>query len=290
MISLRRTALLCAAGFLGLSCQGREPLQSVDAGTGGTGGDAATGADAPPVVCNSCPGPAPHSTNYLCPDGVTVAGPACTADANGVCGWTTVVCPTTCNQGGGACVQGTHFDSSQCKCVPDQACGPVCLIFCLYGNVLDANGCPTCACNPAPPGACDTCAGPAPSAPTYLCPDGVTIGGPACRANADGTCGWIIVQCPPTCIDTVLCIQGLHWDANLCKCVPDTTDSCACPADQLCVLQIGGPATQNPPAVSCVAPEPSCASNVACDCLPTSEGACKTSSSARTCSCDNGLR
>ncbi len=30
------------------------------------------------------------------------------------------------------------------------ACGPVCLIFCEFGNVKDANGCPTCKCNPAP--------------------------------------------------------------------------------------------------------------------------------------------
>jgi hypothetical protein len=26
----------------------------------------------------------------------------------------------------------------------------VCDIFCQYGNVLDAAGCPTCRCNPAP--------------------------------------------------------------------------------------------------------------------------------------------
>lgn len=31
-------------------------------------------------------------------------------------------------------------------------CGPVCEIYCPYGNVPDANGCPTCACNPPPTG------------------------------------------------------------------------------------------------------------------------------------------
>jgi hypothetical protein len=31
-------------------------------------------------------------------------------------------------------------------------CGPVCDIYCPYGNVIDANGCETCACNPPPTG------------------------------------------------------------------------------------------------------------------------------------------
>ena len=53
-----------------------------------------------------------------------------------------------------ACVRGAVFDSSVkvCACVPQKpVCGPVCTIFCQYGNVLDANGCPTCACKPPPP-------------------------------------------------------------------------------------------------------------------------------------------
>ena len=29
-------------------------------------------------------------------------------------------------------------------------CGPVCLIHCEYGNVLDASGCSTCACREKP--------------------------------------------------------------------------------------------------------------------------------------------
>ncbi|XP_069103205.1 BPTI/Kunitz domain-containing protein 4-like [Argopecten irradians] len=29
-------------------------------------------------------------------------------------------------------------------------CGPVCMIYCHYGNVMDERGCPLCECNPAP--------------------------------------------------------------------------------------------------------------------------------------------
>jgi len=99
-----------------------------------------------------------------------------------------------------ACSPGTVFDNSPtvCACVPQKpTCGPVCSIACEYGNVLDANGCPTCACNPPPANACppDKCPLPSPLAPTVVCADG-TVGGPACVLKADGTCGWTIVNCP----------------------------------------------------------------------------------------------
>ena len=29
-------------------------------------------------------------------------------------------------------------------------CGPVCAMYCPYGNVLDRNGCPMCICKPSP--------------------------------------------------------------------------------------------------------------------------------------------
>lgn len=40
-------------------------------------------------------------------------------------------------------------------CVPHQECPAVCEIACEFGNVVDPNGCPTCACNPPP----DRCSG-----------------------------------------------------------------------------------------------------------------------------------
>merc|ERR1712039_565868 len=36
-----------------------------------------------------------------------------------------------------------------CQCNEPPTCGPVCKIYCPHGNVLDEDGCPTCACNSA---------------------------------------------------------------------------------------------------------------------------------------------
>ena len=51
------------------------------------------------------------------------------------------------------CAKTEVFDRSVkvCACVPAPVmCGPVCDIYCEFGNVPDAQGCPTCACNKAP--------------------------------------------------------------------------------------------------------------------------------------------
>jgi hypothetical protein len=107
-------------------------------------------------------------------------------------------------------------------------CGPVCAIFCPYGNVLDDRGCPTCQCNPQPvicrpvacklfcangyqkdakgcdicacnppPGECRPaeCPSPPPSGPTMICADGTT-GGPVCQRTDTGRCAWIYRNCP----------------------------------------------------------------------------------------------
>jgi len=67
---------------------------------------------------NQCPSPRPAGPNALCPDGKTVSGPACLPSADGTCGWTQVKCPPTCVDTV-LCIQGDHWDSTLCQCVPN---------------------------------------------------------------------------------------------------------------------------------------------------------------------------
>ena len=140
--------------------------------------------------------------------------------------------------------------------MPDgPVCPPVCKIACPDGNVLDANGCPTCSCNPAPPPPVDPCATikcaagthcestivmciKAPCPPIGACvPDApkVTCGGFAgiqcagagkcvddptdsCDPTKGGAdCGGIC-----TCVENVLCVKGATFDSSpkVCACVP----------------------------------------------------------------------
>jgi hypothetical protein len=36
------------------------------------------------------------------------------------------------------------------KSIPSSTCGPICMIYCPYGNVLDSTECPTCSCKQTP--------------------------------------------------------------------------------------------------------------------------------------------
>ncbi len=111
------------------------------------------------------------------------------------------------------------------------SCGPVCKIFCQYGNVNDAQGCPTCACNPGPACAKDEC-GVAPGVPSQKCWDG-TVAGPVCQRNAAGTCGWTITKCPtpPACTKNdcgpppPVAACGPGYTTNV-TCDRQTTDAC----------------------------------------------------------------
>jgi hypothetical protein len=49
------------------------------------------------------------------------------------------------------------------KSISDPECGPVCAIYCLYGNVFDDKGCPACQCKESP------CANGQPPLSGYFC-------------------------------------------------------------------------------------------------------------------------
>ena len=106
--------------------------------------------------------------------------------------------------------------ASETRAAPDSSvapdakvgCGPVCDIYCANGNVLDANGCPTCACKPLPDGgpACPCAPGTMQNAFGCLacgtCSFGYTLdptGCPTCTCNSPpSVCpGMKCAACPP---------------------------------------------------------------------------------------------
>ena len=113
----------------------------------------------------------------------------------------------------------------------------ICAKHCEHGNVLDAKGCPTCACNPAPACTRDKC-GPLP--PSLPCPNGQAPP-TECVANAAGACAWKVGPCPAC--DTVLCDIacpfGNKLDDKGCA-------ICSCNPAPACTAQECGPAPDAP--------------------------------------------
>jgi len=108
------------------------------------------------------------------------------------------------------CIQGSHWDSSQCKCVTDQqTCGGIAGIRCPAGQKCVDN--PNDGCDPN---------------------------------NGGADCGGICVQC----IDNVACINGYHWSSTDCACVPDSNpcDTVRCAAGTTCTNCFGGPMCLGP--------------------------------------------
>ncbi len=131
-----------------------------------------------------------------------------------------------------------NSDPAVCACVP--ACGPVCAIYCPYGNVVDASGCPTCACNPPPTDPCASvkcAAGSHCEAGQCVVSCGGLLGGPCpgagtCVDDPNDKCDPAAggADCPGicTCVDNVLCTVGSKFDGSpsVCACVPVTADPC----------------------------------------------------------------
>ncbi|HXU64448.1 MAG TPA: protease complex subunit PrcB family protein [Polyangia bacterium] len=219
----------------------------------------------------------PDPCSYTdCGPGMRCEAGKCVVSCGGIAG---IACPgqgkcgddpnDTCNPAAGgadcpgicSCVQNvlcttdSKFDSSPavCACVPTKppVCGPVCDIYCQYGNVLDANGCPTCGCNPPP---ADPCA-------TVRCASGTHCDAGKCVSNGVSCGGIAAIPCPGSgkcvddpndscdpakggadcggvcsCVENVLCTANSKFDSSpsVCACVPVTNpcppEKCPTPA------------------------------------------------------------
>ena len=140
----------------------------------------------PACTTDQCPSPRPAGPNALCPDGKTVSGPACLPNADGTCGWTQVMCPKCVDNV--LCIQGDHWDSTLCQCVP----------------------------NPPPPGPCPCAAG-------QIC---VTqIGGPAIPNPPPSQCETPDAMCLALVDTTSPCACLAAGDG---KCTPASAGNCTC--------------------------------------------------------------
>ncbi len=167
------------------------------------------------------------------------------ADCGGICS-----CPKSA-----VCDANTNWDPSPsvCACVPVKppVCGPVCDIYCDYGNVLDANGCPTCKCNPPPADPCATvkCAAGTHCDAGKCAPDAVSCGGfigkpcpglGKCVDNPKDTCDPAAggADCPGicSCVQNVLCTTNSRFDSSpsVCACVPVKPPVCGPVCDIYC--------------------------------------------------------
>jgi hypothetical protein len=182
------------------------------------GGDVPIGSGSPDAAAScsaaDCAGLPVQNDARICPDGTAIGRSVCAQSPLG-CRWDFAPCPE--KDGGGQC-------------------GPVCDIYCRYGNVLDGNRCPTCRCNPAPDsGASCTlqdCEGQPRDNDARGCPDGTVLERSACAKGPNGACGWDFPPCPasdggvadggkcgPVC--TIFCEYGNVLDASGCP-------TCAC--------------------------------------------------------------
>lgn len=172
-------------------------------------------------------------------------------------------------------------------------CGPVCQIYCQYGNVSDANGCPTCACNPAPV-ACTSAECPAP--PPYALPlcDGGPIVSAMCLRGTDGKCAWHAPSCgvcaPANC-PNLTCANGLAVGSDgcttcTCSTCPTGSHAVACPGVTCNIACAYGFANSDGCAVCSCRAAPTCASPSEA-CVRCTFGYRAGPSGCRTCACED---
>jgi len=207
-----------------------------------------------------------------------------------------------------ACPSGSTCDPSTGKCIP--TCGPVCAIYCPYGNVVDANGCGTCGCNPPPTDPCATvdCGGGTHCDSGKCIPDGVSCGGLAGKAcPGAGTCtddpydgcdpaaGG--ADCPGICrcaAASASCPAGtvFNTDPAVCGCVTAPPDPCSavlCAPGTQCTggkcVPVCGPVCDIYCAYGNVSDANGCPT---CACNPPPADPCSTVKCASGTHCDSG--
>jgi hypothetical protein len=163
-----------------------------------------------PMITDGTPPPTPPDGNYCgCTTPNCKAGEEIVCAGKDVCGG-----PCTCQPARGIC-------KADSDCGADMKC--------------DVSACrlPPMATTTADPARqqCDVAkCGPQLGLPNGMCPDG-TISGPTgrCLLNADGSCGWEVLQCPPTAGCYGICVPNAPQ--NGCRADSD------CPMGQACDVQ-----------------------------------------------------
>ena len=171
-------------------------------------------------------------------------------------------------------------------------CGAVCDIFCPYGNVLDADGCPTCKCNPMPMCPQIKC--------MDNCPNGYLKdekGCQTCTCNPDTAC--TAADCgtmPPA--NTIVCPAGTKAPAA------DTGGGAAAPvvAPFFCARDASGKCTWQSRNCQVACPLIGCANMCpngyevgpdgcqTCTCRPATTSVCGSYASATACAADASCR
>lgn len=172
-----------------------------------------------------------------------------------------------------------------------KTCSAICDIFCPYGNILDADGCPTCKCNPTPMCPQIKC--------MDNCPNGYLKdekGCQTCMCNPDNTC--TAAECgtmPPA--NTIVCPAGTKAPAA-------DTSGAAAPivAPYVCTRDASGKCVWQSRTCQVVCPAIGCANMCpngyevgadgcqTCTCQPAPASVCGTYTSAAACAADASCR
>ena len=180
-----------------------------------------------------------------------------------------------------------------CVAREEPECGPVCDIYCEFGNVADEKGCPTCQCiNPCDEHDCKEgtqCQPEAKKCLTEPCPQYTCVAEEEPSTAEPKTDS----KCPKAEPCNIRCAYGLKYDADgcqLCECV----DPCAehdCKETDICVAQRRMCITSPCPQYACVPREEAPPSSVSSSTAePKTDGKCPKAAEPCNLRCAYGLK